>query len=125
MDWGTTLILSLVVLLFLFSTGLPVFVAFMIVNVFSVFLLMGTSGFGLFANSFYNTVTQESLLAIPLFILMGEILFRSNAVEILIESVDKLVGNIKGRQYILVTGLATIFGALSGSAVAVAAMLGR
>ncbi len=125
MDWGTTLILSLVVLLFLFSTGLPVFVAFMLVNVFSVFFLMGTTGFGLFANSFYNTVTQESLLAIPLFILMGEILFRSNAVEILIESVDKLVGNIKGRQYVLVTGLATIFGALSGSAVAVAAMLGR
>ncbi len=125
MDWGTTLILSLVVLLFLFSTGMPVFIAFMLVNVFSVFLMMGTTGFGLFANSFYNTVTQDSLLAIPLFILMGEILFRSNAVEILIASVDKLVGNIKGRQYVLVTALATIFGALSGSAVAVAAMLGR
>ncbi len=125
MDWGTTLILSVVVLLFLFATGMPVFIAFMLVNVFSVFIMMGTTGFGLFANSFYNTVTQESLLAIPLFILMGEILFRSNAVEILIESVDKLVGNIKGRQYVLVTGLATVFGALSGSAVAVAAMLGR
>lgn len=125
MDWGTTLVLSIIVLLFLFATGMPVFIAFMLVNVFSVFLLMGTTGFGLFANSFYNTVTQDSLLAIPLFILMGEILFRSNAVEILISSVDKLVGNIKGRQYVLVTGLATIFGALSGSAVAVAAMLGR
>lgn len=125
MDWGTTLSLSIVVLLFLFATGMPVFIAFMVVNVFSVFILMGTTGFGLFANSFYNTVTQDSLLAIPLFILMGEILFRSNAVEILISSVDKLVGNIKGRQYVLVTSLATIFGALSGSAVAVAAMLGR
>ncbi len=125
MEWGAILVLSIVVLLFLFATGMPVFIAFMLVNVFSVFMLMGTTGFGLFANSFYNTVTQDSLLAIPLFILMGEVLFRSNAVEILIESVDKLVGNIKGRQYILVTGLATIFGALSGSAVAVAAMLGR
>ncbi len=125
MDWGSILILSLVVLLFLFSTGIPVFIAFMLVNVFSVFVLMGTTGFGLFANSFYSTVTQDSLLAIPLFILMGEILFRSSAVEILIESVDKLVGNIKGRQYVLVTCLATVFGALSGSAVAVAAMLGR
>jgi len=98
MDWSVTLVLSIIVLLFLFSTGMPVFIAFMLVNVFSVFIMMGATGFGLFANSFYNTVTQDSLLAIPLFILMGEILFRSDAVEILIDSVDKLVGNIKGRQ---------------------------
>lgn len=125
MDWGITLTLSIVVLLLLFSTGLPIFVAFLVVNVLGVFLLMGTTGFGMFANSLYNTITQESLMAIPLFILMGEILFRSNAVEILIDSVDKMVGNVRGRQYVLVTCLSTIFGALSGSAVAVAAMLGR
>jgi tripartite ATP-independent transporter DctM subunit len=125
MDWGTTLILSIMVLLLLFATGMPVFIAFLLVNVTGVFLLMGTSGFGMFANSFYNTVTQDSLLAIPLFILMGEILFRSNAVEILINSIDKMVGNVRGRQYVLVTSLATVFGALSGSATAVSAMLGR
>jgi len=125
MDWGTTLVLSIAVLLLLFSTGMPVFIAFMLVNVFGVFILMGTSGFGLFANSFYNTITGDSLMAIPLFILMGEVLFRSNAVEILIESIDKMVGNVRGRQYVLVTSLATIFGALSGSATAVSAMLGR
>ncbi len=125
MDWGTTLILSIAVLLVLFATGMPVFIAFLVVNAVGVFLLMGTTGFGMFANSFYNTVTQDSLLAIPLFILMGEILFRSNAVEILINSIDKMVGNVKGRQYVLVTSLATVFGALSGSATAVSAMLGR
>jgi len=125
MDWSVTLILSIIVLLMLFATGMPIFIAFLLVNVFSVFIMMGSTGFGLFANSFYNTVTSDSLLAIPLFILMGEILFRSDAVEILIDSVDKLVGNIKGRQYVLVTCLGAIFGALSGSAVAVSAMLGR
>lgn len=125
MDWGTTLILSIAVLLVLFATGMPVFIAFLVVNAVGVFLLMGTTGFGMFANSFYNTVTQDSLLAIPLFILMGEILFRSNAVEILINSIDKMVGNVRGRQYVLVTSLATVFGALSGSATAVSAMLGR
>ncbi len=125
MDWAVTLTLSIIVLLLLFATGLPIFIAFLVVNVLGVFLLMGTTGFGMFANSLYNTITQESLMAIPLFILMGEILFRSNAVEILIESVDKMVGNVRGRQYFLVTSLSTIFGALSGSAVAVAAMLGR
>lgn len=125
MEWGTTLILAIIVLLLLFSAGLPVFVAFLVLNVAGVFWLMGSSGFGMFANSFYNTIISESLMAIPLFILMGEILFRSNAVEILIESIDKMVGNVRGRQYVLVTSLSTIFGALSGSATAVSAMLGR
>lgn len=125
MEWGTTLTLAIIVLLLLFSAGLPVFVAFLVLNVAGVFWLMGSSGFGMFGNSFYNTIISESLMAIPLFILMGEILFRSNAVEILIESIDKMVGNVRGRQYVLVTSLATIFGALSGSATAVSAMLGR
>jgi len=125
MDWGATLTFAIIILLLLFSAGLPVFVAFLVLNAAGVFWLMGSSGFGMFANSFYNTITGESLMAIPLFILMGEVLFRSNAVEILIESIDKMVGNVRGRQYVLVTSLATIFGALSGSATAVSAMLGR
>ncbi|NIQ92798.1 MAG: TRAP transporter large permease subunit [Desulfuromonadales bacterium] len=125
MDWGVTLSLAIVLILFLFSTGMPIFIAFLVVNVGGVALLFGTTGFGMFTNSFYNTVTQDSLMAIPLFILMGEVLFRSNAVEILIDSIDKMVGNVRGRHYVLVTALSTVFGALSGSAVAVAAMLGR
>ena len=125
MTWAATLSLSIFVLLFLFAMGMPIFIAFLVVNVGGVAILFGSSGFGMFANSLYNTVTQETLMAIPLFVLMGEILFRSNAVTILIDAIDKMVGNVRGRHYILVTTLSTVFGALSGSAVAVAAMLGR
>ncbi len=125
MEWGIVLSVAITVLLALFATGVPIFIAFLVVNIGGVFILFGSSGFGMFSNSFYNTITQETLMAIPLFVLMGEILFRSNAVEILIDAIDKMVGNIRGRHYILVTTLSTVFGALSGSAVAVAAMLGR
>lgn len=125
MEWGVILTLAIAVLLLLFATGMPVFIAFLVVNIGGVLILFGSTGFGMFTNSLYNTVTQESLMAIPLFILMGEVLFRSNAVEILIDSLDKMVGNVRGRHYVLVTALSTVFGALSGSAVAVAAMLGR
>lgn len=125
MEWGVILSLAIAVLLLLFATGMPVFIAFLVVNIGGVLLLFGSTGFGMFTNSLYNTVTQESLMAIPLFILMGEVLFRSNAVEILIDSIDTMVGNVRGRHYVLVTALSTVFGALSGSAVAVAAMLGR
>jgi len=125
MEWGIILSVAITVLLFLFAIGVPIFISFMVVNVGATLILFGTSGFGMFSNSLYNTVTQETLMAIPLFVLMGEILFRSDAVEILIDAIDKLVGKIRGRHYILVTALSTVFGALSGSAVAVAAMLGR
>ena len=45
--------------------------------------------------------------------------------EVLLDSIDKLVGRIKGRQYVLSISLSTVLGALSGSAIAVGAMLGR
>ena len=45
--------------------------------------------------------------------------------DVLFDSIDKLVGKVKGRQYVLVVVLSAVFGALSGVAMAVAAMLGR
>lgn len=125
MDWIYHLSFAVLLMLALFMTGLPVFVTFLVINIAGILLLMGTSGFGLFANSIYQTATQTSLAAVPLFIVMGEILFRSSAIDVLIDAVDHLVGRIRGRNYCLITALSTIFGALCGSPVAVAALLGR
>lgn len=72
----------------------------------------------------YDTSGSLSLAAIPLFILLGEILFRSSAVNVMFDAVDGLVGAVRSRLYIVSIVLSTIFGALSGSAMAVAAMMG-
>lgn len=112
-------------LLTLMATGMPVFAAFLCINLIAVALIMGPVGYGLFANSLYETTTSQSLVTIPLFILMGEILFRSNSVEVLFKSIDTLVGRVRGRQYVLSILLATVFSTLSGAAMGVAAMLGR
>lgn len=112
-------------LLLLLAIGMPVFVAFMLVNLIAVGITIGPMGYGMFANSLFGTATTGSLVTIPLFILMGEILFRSNAVEILFKAIDDLVGRIRGRQYLLSIVLATVFSTLSGAAMGVAAMLGR
>ena len=112
-------------LLGLMATGIPVFAAFLTVNLVAVAVIMGPVGFGMFANSLYETTTTQTLVTIPLFILMGEILFRSNAVEVLFHSIDTLVGRVRGRQYVLSIVLATVFSTLSGAAMGVAAMLGR
>lgn len=125
MDWMLSLVSAILVMLVLFFAGLPVFLTFLLINIVGVILLMGSSGFGLLANSIYQTSTSTTFAAVPLFIVMGEILFRSGAIDILVDSVDRLVGNIRGRGYYLIIALSTIFGALCGSSVAVAALLGR
>ncbi len=125
MEWWLTLSIALSVLFLLLFIGVPVFVSFLVINVIGVFALFGSRGFGLFANSILETATSPSLITIPLFVLMGELLFHSGTVDVLFQSVDKLIGRVKGRLYVLVVALSTVFGALSGSAVAVAAMLGR
>jgi tripartite ATP-independent transporter DctM subunit len=112
-------------LLGLMATGIPVFAAFLLINLVAVAVIMGPVGYGMFANSLYETTTTQSLVTIPLFILMGEILFRSNTVEVLFRSIDTLVGRVRGRQYVLSILLATVFSTLSGAAMGVAAMLGR
>ena len=113
------------VLLGLMATGLPVFAAFLFIDLIAIFVIMGPVGFGLFVNSIYETTTSQSLVTIPLFILMGEILFRSNSVDVLFRSIDTLVGRVKGRQYVLSIVLATVFSTLSGAAMGVAAEIGR
>src|SRR5690606_9801838 len=125
MMWGLLLGSGMVLLLAMLFVGMPIFVAFPILNVVAVLVLIGPSGFGMFANSIYSTATIGELAAVPLFMLMGELLFRSGAMEVLLTSLDRLVGQIRGRQYILCIVLSAILGALSGAAMAVAGLLGR
>lgn len=125
MEWYTTLGIGLFILVLLFLTGAPIFLAFLIIIVSGVVLLLGDAAFGMVINSVYETATTASLGTIPLFILLGEILFRSGCMEVLLDSIDKLVGRMRGRQYVLSISLSTVLGALSGSAIAVGAMLGR
>lgn len=125
MEWYTTLGLGLAILFFLFLSGAPIFLAFLFAILIGIYFIIGPAGFPMLANSILDTSTNTSLAAIPLFILMGELLFRSGTMDVLFDSIDKLVGRVKGRQYVLVVVLSAIFGALSGVAMAVAAMLGR
>lgn len=125
MPWWLALAGSLGLLFALLLLGVPIFVAFLILNIVGILVLLGPAGFGMFANSIFATGTVNALAAVPLFILMGEILFRSGAIEVLLDSMDRLVGRIRGRQYVLCVLLSAVLGALSGAAMAVAGLLGR
>jgi tripartite ATP-independent transporter DctM subunit len=125
MEWWVTLSAGLGILVLLFMTGAPIFLAFLVIILSGLTLTLGPASFGMFANSMVDTVGSSSLATVPLFVLMGEILFRSGAMEVVLTSVDRLIGRVKGRQYAVSLSLSTLFGMLSGSGIAVAAMLGR
>jgi TRAP-type C4-dicarboxylate transport system permease large subunit len=119
------IVLAIIVLLGLFALGVPVLIAFLLCDLVGLILITGSAGVGMFANSMFDTGTTAALVTIPLFLLVGEILARGSAIEVMFSSVDTIIGKIRGRQYVLTIVLATIFGALSGTAMGVAAMLGR
>ncbi|MGH1354644.1 MAG: TRAP transporter large permease [Thalassovita sp.] len=125
MGWEAFLFVALGGLIFLLFLGVPVFVGFLTLNILGTLWLIGPRGFGMFVNSIGDTATSQVFATVALFVLMGELLFRSGTVDVLFDSIDRLVGRLKGRLYVVAIALSTVFGALSGSAVAVAAMLGR
>lgn len=125
MEWWVILMGSLFLLLSTFASGAPLFVGFLTANIITVYLVAGARGFILVSNSILTSATIAALSAVPLFILMGEILTRSGSVENLFRGMDGLIGRVRGRQYVLAVAVSVVFGALSGAAMAVAAMLGR
>ena len=70
MEWWVILVVGLTLLLAAFMTGAPIFVAFLLINIAGVLILLGQPGFGLVANSIFETTNIAALSAVPLFILM-------------------------------------------------------
>ena len=88
------MIVATIALVLLLVSGLPIFLVFLSVNAAIVLFQIGPSGYGMFVNSMLNTATTQALATIPLFILMGEVIFRAGAVERLFRSIQLVVGFI-------------------------------
>lgn len=125
MSASLALTVGLLALVATLLAGVPIYLGFVLLNGIGIWYFFGASGVGLFVNSVVDSLTSLNMTTIPLFVLMGEILFRSGAVEVVFDSVDQLIGRLRGRLYVFTIALSTVFGALCGSAVAVVALLGR
>ncbi len=79
----------------------------------------------LLAQYAWNILTTQELLALPLFILMGEILFRTRLSQALFSGLAPWAGLLPGRLlHVNVIGC-TIFAAISGSSAATTQVVGR
>lgn len=104
---------------------MPVAFAFLLINVAGVYFFWGgATGLNQFILSVYDSVSTFALLPVPLFVLMGEVMFHSGVAPRMMDVVDKWMGRLPGRLGLVAVGGGTIFATLSGSAVSGTAMLG-
>ena len=75
MEWWGYLSIIIVVLTVFFLSGLPVALCFTLFNFIAAYVWMGgTDAFALLTVSAFSSITSFPLVAVPLFILMGELL---------------------------------------------------
>jgi len=113
---GSTLLLFL---------GLPVAFSFLAINLLGAWLFLGgEAGLVQLARNSVGSVASFSLTPIPLFILMGEVLFHTGLAVKVIDGVERLIRQLPGRLAVVAVVAGTVFSAISGSTIATTAMLG-
>jgi tripartite ATP-independent transporter DctM subunit len=125
---GWELMLSMMggLLVVLMGIGVPVAFAFLALNLAGAYLILGgESGLRLLALSTTEAVTSFSLVPIPLFILMGEILLHTGLATRAIHAIERLIVGIPGRLSLVAVVSGGVFASLSGSSIANTAVLGR
>lgn len=125
MEWYWAFLLLMGSFFSLIILGVPVVFAFFGVNVVFLALFMGDAGLELLIDSIYGSLSVFVLLPITLFILMGEVLFRSGIAMQVVDTLDKWLGRLPGRLALLAVGSGTLLSTLSGASIGTTAMLAR
>jgi tripartite ATP-independent transporter DctM subunit len=125
MSWQAAAWLMLGGSTFLMFLGLPVAFSFLAINlVGAVLYLGGEPGVVQLVRNSMQSVTSFALTPIPLFILMGEVLFHTGLAVKVIDGIERLIHNVPGRLAVVAVVAGTVFSAISGSTIATTAMLG-
>ena len=111
--------------MFLMALGIPVAFSFLVANLIGAFLLMGgIDGLLQLVDNSTSLITTFTLVAIPMFVLMGTLLFHSGLALRVFDALDTLFGRIPARLSYLTVAGGTTFSTLTGSTMANTAMLG-
>jgi tripartite ATP-independent transporter DctM subunit len=121
--WALSFLLGLV-LLFM-AIGTPIAFGFLGANIIGAWVFMGgEAGITQLLDNGFGALSKFSLVPIPLFLLMGELFFRTGLGMQMFNAIDRLMGRIPGRlSYVTVLG-GTAFSTLSGSSMGSTALLG-
>lgn len=125
MEWQLALALMLGSLFFFMAIGTPVVFAFLTVNLIGAWAFLGGDiGLAQWVRNTTSSITSFSLTPIPLFVLMGEVLFHTGLAFRAINAIEKIISKVPGKLSIVSILGGTTFATLSGSSIANTAMMG-
>ncbi len=125
MEWQLALLFTIGSLIVIMALGLPVAFSFMFVNLIGVYIWWGgLAGLEQLVLSIFGSLCSFTLMPLPLFVLMGEVMFLSGIAPNMINALDKWLGRIPGRLGLLSVGAGVVFSTLCGASMASIAMLG-
>lgn len=125
MDWWVVLSIIFGSMAFLLLMGVPVAITFLLIDIVGVYFLWGGSiGLKQLVLNMFESVSAFSLLPIPMFLFMGEIMFRTGMGLRVFDTLSKWMGKVPGRLSLMSVGSGTLFAILCGSSVASTALLG-
>jgi tripartite ATP-independent transporter DctM subunit len=125
MSWQMASLLLLGGSTALLFIGMPVAFSFIAINLVGAMLFLGgDAGLHQLVRNSSAAVINFSLSPIPLFILMGEVLFHTGLATKVIGGVEGLIRQVPGRLAVVAVVAGTVFSAISGSTIATTAMLG-
>lgn len=125
MAWPFVIVIIFACLLILFATGMPILFAFIIIDIAGMLIYFGPTGVNQFIRNIYSGTANFTIICLPLFILMGEILFESGVGPVMLDALDRWLGRIPGRLGLLAVGAGTLFATMTGVSVGSVAMLGN
>jgi len=115
LEWFEALAVMFGCLIAIMLTGMPISFAFMFTCVMGASLFWGGwVGLDQLAMSFFSSVASYTLLPIPLFVLMGDVIFSSGTGTTIVGAVDKLLGKLPGRLSLLSIGSGVLLGTMIG-----------
>jgi tripartite ATP-independent transporter DctM subunit len=124
MEWQVALSIIFGSLVVLMLTGMPIALCFLFINVLGAVLLFGwPGGLDQMVISIYTSLATFTIAPIPLFIVMGELMFHSGLGGDVVGTVDQWLGRLPGRQSLLAVGAGVLLATLTGASVASVSIL--
>lgn len=124
MSWEVAVLVYGILLFSLLLFGISIGSVMGVVGIIGVSLVGGTSLWPTFGDIVWNTIDSFTLVAVPLFVFMGEIVLRSGVSERFYAGLSRLLRGVRGGlAHSNIFGCA-IFAAISGSSTATALTVG-
>src|ERR1700733_14659257 len=116
MDWWLPFTLIVGGLCVLMTIGMPIAFAFLAINIAGAYLYWGgVAGINQMVLAVMDSVASFSIMPVPLFLLMGELLFRAGLAARLMDGLDAWLGRVPGRLSLMAVAGGTLFATLAGS----------